>query len=154
MNPDAAYVELAEAKKAVRAARRAFVRSPASAFVKTMQAVLADYLKARASGLSREDGIAGIASSLREAWPKSVSKFRPACDACDDTGYVDHVCSDQIRCGREVCARNPERQHGYVTPCHCAKGDRVRPKVRQAEDALAAVGRTAKKRGSWRQVGA
>ena len=154
MNPDAAYVELAEAKQAVRASRRAFATSAASAFVRTMRGVIAQYLTARSEGVSREDGIKGVELELRSAWPKAVSKFRPNCDACDDTGYVEHVCWDQNRCGREVCARNPERQHGYVTICHCPKGDGKRPYTPSPEDALTAVGRTARKKpGSFRQVG-
>lgn len=152
---DRAFVELAEAKKAARASRRAFAQSPISAFVRKMRAVITEYLKARLAGVSREDGIRGIEEELRGAWPKSVSKFRPNCDACDDTGYVEHTCWDQQRCGRRVCAANPERQHLYVEPCHCPNGDRMRAKVATTDDAIAAAGRTQKRKTrGWRQVGA
>jgi hypothetical protein len=146
MNADAAFVELAEAKRAVRASRRAFATSPQSAFVRTMRAVMDDYTKARQSGVSREDALRGLELELRSAWPKDVSKFRPGCDACDDTGYVDHVCWDQNRCGRQSCVRHPESQHGYVTVCHCLKGDRFRQKVRAAEDDIAAAVKTQRKK--------
>lgn len=154
MNPDAAYVELAEAKKAARASRRAFSKTIDSAFVRTMKGVMVEYLKARAGGVSREDGLRGIEEELRSAWPKGVSKFQPSCDACADTGYVDHVCWDQHRCGRETCQLRPESQHGYVTVCHCLKGDRFRRKVRAAEDEIAAAVKTQrKKRGGFTRMG-
>lgn len=153
MKADAAYVELAEARKAVRAARRAFRSSPDSAFVKTMRGVMEQYLKARSEGVSREDGIRGIEAELRAAWPKSVSKFRPECDACDDLGWVERVCWDQHRCGRKVCAVNPERQHAYVEICHCPKGDRFRPKAWTPDDQIAAVGKTQRKKSGFTRVG-
>lgn len=154
MNIGAAHVELAEAKKAVRAARRAFAKSPDSAFVRTMRTVIADYLKAREQGITREEGIRGIEAALREVWPKNTSRFTPNCDVCDDIGWAYHQCVDGNRCGRESCARNPEREHSYVTPCYCAKGERFRARPRQVEDELAAVGKTQKKRGGFSRVGA
>lgn len=157
MNTDTAnraFVELAEAKRAVRAARRAFAKSPESAFVKAMRRTMALYDDARRQGVSRPDAIRGIEAELRGAWPKSVSKFRPTCDACEDTGYVDRICEDGSRCGREVCAKNPDRVHRYVEHCHCPKGSAKVKRTYTPEDAIAAAGKTAKKRPGWRQVGA
>ena len=154
MNTDAAYVELAEAKKAVRASRRAFAKSPDSAFVRTMRGVITQYLQARAAGVSREDGIKGIEEELRGAWPKSVSKFKPTCDNCEDTGWVERTCWDRHRCSRQVCARNPERTHAFVEQCHCEKGSARVKRTYTPEDAIAAAGRTARKKTGWRQVGA
>ncbi len=151
---DRAKAELREMQRAARKTRRAFVASPDSAFVQAMQAVISQYLAARAAGVSREDGIRGIEMELRSVWPKSVSKFRPDCDNCDDTGYVDHVCWDQHRCGRDVCAKNPERQHPYVEACHCAKGDKKRARVSTPDDAILAAGRTAKKKRGFTRFGA
>ena len=153
MKPDDAYVELAEAKKAVKASRRAFTKSTDSVFVKAMKAVMSQYLQARAQGVSRDDGIKGIEAELRDAWPNAVSKFGLDCQACDDTGFVEHTCWHEQRCGRRVCALNPEYQHAYVTFCHCPKGDRKRPKQRAPEDDLASVGKTAKKRGGFTRMG-
>jgi hypothetical protein len=146
MNADAAFVELAQAKKAVRASRRAFAASPASGFVKAMRSAIQQYLDAIGQGVTREDASKGLELELREAWPKSVSKFKPACDSCDDTGYIDRVCWDRHRCSREVCQRNPERQHAYVEVCHCPKGDAKRPKQFTPDDAISGAGRTAKKK--------
>lgn len=142
-----------EAQQAVRAGRRAFASSVDSTFVKTMKAAINQYLQARLQNVTREDGIRGIEEELRAAWPKSVSKFKPACDSCDDTGYIDRVCWDRHRCEREVCANNPERQHNYVEICHCPKGDLKRKKQYQAEDAIAAAGRIAKKKRGFTRFG-
>jgi hypothetical protein len=118
-----------------------------------MQGAVSQYLQARTEGVDREHAIAGLDAELRAAWPKSVSKFKPACDACDDTGYREMTCWDSQRCGREVCARNPERQHAYVVSCDCVKGDRFRPKTFTPDDQLASVGRTQKKRGGFTRFG-
>lgn len=153
---DRAATEHAEARKAARAGRRAFRQMPiVSAFVAAMQRAIGLYREARGQGVSREDACRGLELELREAWPKSVSKFRPACDACEDTGFVEMTCWDQQRCSRKLCADNPERQHPYVVPCHCIKGDRFKPRQVSQDDVIAAAGRTAKKKArGWRQVGA
>lgn len=153
MNADAAYVELAEAKKAVRASRRAFARGPDSKFVKAMKAAMDTYREARKAGTSRDDATAQIEVTLRAVWPKHVSKFTHDCHACEDTGTVDHFCWHEQRCGRKSCSENPERQHAYITACHCQKGRRFQPKQFTPEDAIAAAGRTAKKRGGFSRVG-
>lgn len=156
MNADPARDEFYAAKKAAREARRAFASSADSGFVRTMQGAMAEYLRMRDQGVSREDGIRGLEEELRGAWPKSVSKFKPICDACEDTGYREMVCWDQQRCGREVCAKNSERTHPYVVACDCAEGDKKRDRkhLMTPDDALAQVGRTQKKRQRiWRQVG-
>lgn len=142
-----------DAAKAARASRRAFASSPVSAFVRKMRDVIALFLRAREEGVSREDGIRGIEEELRAAWPKTVSKFKPACDECDDTGWREMVCWDRQRCGRKLCAANPERQHAYVVACECAAGDRMRRRQRTTDDDLAAVGKTAKKRGGFSRFG-
>ena len=146
-----AAVELTEMRKAARAGRKAFaaIYTP---FVRAMRKALSLYLQARKDGLSREDAEKGLELEIRAAWPKGVSKFAPQCSSCEDTGWTEYTCWDQRRCGRETCARNPERQHLYVEPCGCANGDRMRKKIRTTEDAIAAAGRS-KKRGGFRQVG-
>jgi hypothetical protein len=142
---DAAFVELAAAKKTIRASRRAFAQTH-SVFVKAMWSAMAQYSQAIQQGVSREDAAKGLEEEIRGAWPKSVSKFKPACDSCDDTGYIDRVCWDRHRCQREVCAHNPERQHSYVEICHCPKGDLKRPKQHTPDDAFSGAGRTGKKK--------
>jgi hypothetical protein len=154
MNPDAAFVELAEAKKAVRASRRAFASTVASKFVKAMQHAFGLYREARKQGTSRDEAAVGLEQALRAAWPKAPSRFARDCDACEDTGWVEHFCWHEQRCGRKSCSENPERQHAYVTACHCVKGDRFRPKVFNPEDAIAATARTQrKKRGGFTRMG-
>lgn len=154
MNADAAYLELAEARKAVRAARRAFARSSESGIAAKLAGVIDEYLAARKAGVGREDAVKGIEAELRDSGLFRTSKFAPACESCEDTGYIERTCWDRHRCQRERCAKYPEMQHAYVEPCHCPKGDKRRPRQRGVEDAIAAAGKTAKKRGGWRQVGA
>lgn len=153
MSDDTDRAELAAEKKAVRHGRWAFLRSPLSAFVKTMQEAMRQYLAAREQGVSREDGIRGIKEELRGAWPKSVSKFTPTCHDCDDTGWRELVCWERQRCGREVCAKNPERQHAYVVPCDCERGDRKRKRTITTDDQLAAVGKTQPKKRGFTRLG-
>lgn len=152
---DRAATELVEMRKAARTKRKAFAASVFSPFVRAMRKAMGLYLDARREGVSREDAEKGLELELREAWPKSVSKFAPACGSCDDTGWTEHTCWERHRCGRKVCADNPERQHLFVEPCGCAAGDRMRKKIRTTEDAIAAAGRTSKRKaGNWKQVGA
>lgn len=154
VNTDAAYVELADAKKAAKESRKAFRQTPVvSAFVRAMQKAMGLYRQAILDGMSRDLAREGLEAELRAAWPKSVSKFAPKCQTCDDTGYEEQTCWERHRCGREVCARNPERVHAYVVPCHCPAGDAKRKRQWKPDDALTAAGKMPKKRG-WRQVGA
>jgi hypothetical protein len=141
------------ARKAVRDARRAFAQSGDSAFVQVMQGAISEYTRMRSEGVSREDAIRGLEAELRGAWPKSVSKFKPACDGCDDTGYRELVCWDGQRCGREVCARNPERQHPYVVACDCGAGDKMRKRSYAPDEALTQVGRSQKKPRGFSRFG-
>ena len=142
-----------DAAKEARKSRRDFAKGPLSTFVRVMQRVISQYLSARTQGVSQDDGIRGIEEELRAAWPKSVSKFRPDCDLCEDTGWEEKTCWDQHRCERKSCIDFPERQHPYVTPCRCIKGDRFRPKVWQAEDQIAAVGKTQKPKRGFTRMG-
>lgn len=150
---DTARDEFYAARKAARDIRRSFAYSVLSAFVGTMQGVMRQYLTARTEGVSRDDAAKGLEAELRAAWPKSVSKFKAACDACDDTGWREMACWDGHRCGREVCAKNPERQHLYVVICDCPKGDRFRAKAYTTDDQLTTVGKTAKKRSGFSRMG-
>lgn len=149
-----AATDLTLLRRTIRAKRRAFAASADSAFVKAMKHAMGLYLQARRDGVSREDAEKGLELEIRGCWPKGVSKFAPVCSHCGDTGWMEHTCWDQHRCGREVCAKNPERQHLYVEPCACQKGDRLRAKVATQDEATARAGRTAKRKaGNWKQVG-
>lgn len=141
------------ARKAAREARRAFASSADSRFVKVMQDAMRQYVEARRDGVDREHAVKGLEAELRGAWPKSVSKFTPDCDACEDTGYREMTCWDRQRCGRKVCAANPERVHLYAVPCECPAGDKMRTKYRGPEDELTRVGKTQKKRGGFSRMG-
>ena len=136
--------EFREARKAARDSRKAFAASPDSAFVQTMQSAIGQYLQARDQGVSREDGINGLEMELRGAWPKTVSRFAPDCDTCDDTGWIEHNCAPgAARCGRPVCEGN-ERVHRYVSRCFCPKGQRTQSR-QAAPDGAGAAGKTRKR---------
>ena len=104
--------------------------------------------------VARQSGRSVSEAELRDCGLFRPTKFPPACETCEDTGYMDRTCWDRHRCQRETCVTYPERQHSYVEPCHCPKGDRFRVKVRSSTDELASVGKVAKKKTGWRQVGA
>jgi len=122
---DALAVEHAHLQRATREARAKATTPADTAFVRAMRAVMDDYLAARAAGLSREEGVVGIEVELRERWLHRPTKYGPACDDCDDTGWRQVLCSARDRCGREACATgHPAREHTYVVPCSCVRGDR------------------------------
>ena len=151
---DRSTQEFYDARKAARQSRKAFAASPDSAFVTAMQGAISQYLQARDQGVSRDDGIRGLEMELRGCWPKTVSKFAPACIACDDTGWVEYECIDGgRRCGRELCAQVRERAHLYVEPCGCAKGKRTQPKPADHGDIANAAGKTAKRRQGFVRFG-
>lgn len=142
-------------RQEARERRRAFASTPLSAFVRTMQATMRQYLIARAQGVDREDGVCGLEAELRAAWPGKTTKFPFDCTLCDDTGWREYVCTHEMRCGRKLCAeKHPAEEHPYVASCGCPRGLRNRRQVQTTEDAIAAAGRVqkAKKRG-WSQVG-
>lgn len=132
------------AKHAAIQARKAFatVYSP---FVKAMQECMAGYHQARANGLERDDAAKGIELAIRDLWTRPTTKFGPACQACEDTGYEEHVCRPYKRCERATChTKGDEWQHWYVTPCACVKGLRFAPKIVTAETAAAGVGKVSR----------
>jgi hypothetical protein len=118
-----------------------------------MREAISDYTRARTQGVSRVDAIKGLEACLRDAWPGKTSKFSHTCDACEDTGYLESMCWEQERCGRQRCALTPSLEHRYVTPCHCLRGQRMTQRVRQVEDHLAAVGRRKAKPRGFSRVG-
>lgn len=147
-------------RQQARAGRKAFAQSVLSRFVVKMREVIADYLKARSEGVSREDGIRGIETVLRAEWPGRTSRY-DTCAGCDNTGWRLTECNHGMRCGRRRCAfEADDYTHTFVVPCECGLGDKFRETLRRrAEkaaggggDDLTAVGKT-KKRGSWARLG-
>lgn len=153
MSQDALRQEHESLQRAVQLSRRQFTVAPESAFVRAMLDAMDDYARVRKEGVSREDGVRGIEQVLRATWPKPPSKFSAGCEGCEDTGWRELTCWSEHRCGRQSCVEgHPSREHRYVEPCGCEKGDRFRPRVHVADDEIAAVGRTrkAKPRGFTR----
>lgn len=149
----AAQTELRDLRRKARDARRQFARSSLGAFARAMLSAFGEYEQARREGVSRDDACRGLEAVLRDAWPHKPSKFAPACPDCDDTGWRERTCWDRQQCGRELCARYPERQHTYVEPCSCSAGDRMKRKRFTPEDELTKVGKTQKKRSGFSRMG-
>jgi hypothetical protein len=145
-----------ELRQQAKAGRRAFASSPLSRFVRKMREVITDYLKARESGVSREDAVKGIEEVLRAEWPKRLSKFE-TCAGCDDSGWRLTECVHGMRCNRYRCGiAESSWYHEYVVPCECQKGDKFRRSgmvpQRSPDDDLSSVGKT-KKRGGFARLG-
>lgn len=138
-------------RKAIYAKRKDFTAAFGS-FVRTMRDAMTGYLGMRAQGVEREDAIKGLESVIRDTWPKPTTKYPPACDLCEDTGYQQHLCRQYARCERVNCNQKGESwQHLYVRPCECVKGQRFEPKARYTPE-LATVGKVAKKRGGFSRM--
>ncbi len=134
MSTDALRIEHENIQRAVQESRRQSVVAGDTAFVRTMQKVMDDYREARAAGLTKEQAVPGIEAVLRSVWPKRATKFPPTCDACEDTGYMEHTCWAQQRCERPFCnTAHPGHEHQYVTPCSCPKGDGPGGRTRKAQ---------------------
>jgi hypothetical protein len=141
------------AKRAAITARKVFA-SAFSPFVRIMREAMTAYLQARSEGLQRADAIKGLEFTLRESWPKAVTKFPAKCEACDDTGYQESICRPYVRCERESCQRKGEAfQHAYVRPCECAKGQAFNRKANPPQEWVQdSVGKVSKKKG-WSRMG-
>lgn len=139
-------------QRAVQQSRKKFAASPLSKFAKEGWDAIEQYLKMREEGVSREDAVKGIEHVLRAIWPKATTKFH-FCGDCDGTGWRLMQCWDQLRCGRERCAKNPEIEHSYVVPCDCTCGDRFRQRVTTPEDEIANVGKRKPKPKGFSPVG-
>lgn len=84
----------------------------------------------------------GFEQVVREVWPKGREEpWHDLCSTCGDYGFVLSQCSGDASCGRKA----GHAPHEYGSACWCQAGKAFRPKSqRPAEDALAAVGKTAK----------
>ena len=155
MSDDLLREEHNRLKAEARANRREFFKSTDSAFVREMRDVMNAYTQARSEGVSRENACQGIEAVLRGAWPKPTTKFAPACELCEDSGWRYRTCADQMRCGRQWCAnQHPANEHAYVETCGCEAGDKHQKRIVQVEDEIAAAGRIAKRKTrGWSAVG-
>lgn len=144
--------EVADLRRAVGSARRAFARSPLGRLARVMQHAVSEYLTARAEGVSRWDACKGLEEVLRAEIP--LSRFPGPCETCDGTGWALETCRHGARCHRRRCGPAPPTwEHPYALPCACPAGDPHRPKIGSGtvED-LATIGRQkkAKRRGFMR----
>jgi hypothetical protein len=146
-------VETRDEKRSALKARKAFA-AVFSPFVKAMQTVTQAYLDARRQGVERADAAKGLEEVLRDTWPGRTTKYPHKCQACEDTGYEEHVCRPYVRCERPSCQRKGEDfQHTYVRPCECAKGQAFNRKANPPQEWVQdSVGKVSKKKG-WSRVG-
>lgn len=144
--------DVVEARRNVRINRSEFQKSTAGKFARTMMAAMREFEKMRGEGVPFDDAVKGIEAVLRASWPGKTTKFE-ACPSCQNTGWRLTTCQYGARCGRErICGNSPPSwEHPYVVPCDCSLGDKFRPVVRSAEEALTAVGRAKKGKG-WKKL--
>lgn len=99
----------------------------------------------KADGVSKDERVAGLEKTLREAWPRGREQpWRYLCDRCDDTGWAFHTCTPETPCGRPFKLPASTNKtglkdytgqghctpgHSYVTACWCEKGRAFRPSV-------------------------
>ena len=144
--------EATKAARAARKARQAF-SSAWSTFVRTMRQTMDAYHEARRNGVQRDDAIKGIEFALRDTMPLKVTKFKPDCELCEDTGAVYEVCRPYARCGRNKpsCESKGEQfQHTYVVPCVCQLRSRYIPKAKsELQDD---IGKVSKKSDRWSKI--
>lgn len=144
------------AQRAAMKARKAFAEK-FSPFVKAMQEAIETYLSFRKQGISRADAIKGLEHVLRETWPKNVSKFSAMCDACDDTGFEEHVCQLYARCGSKFCERKgDEHQHLFVRFCQCGKGRGFAAVARRKsgkDEPAESIGKVSKPKRGFSRIG-
>lgn len=144
--------EQRQEKHSALKARKVFA-SVFSPFVWIMREAMTAYLHARAQGVQREDAIKGLEFTLRDSWPKHVTKFPPKCELCEDTGYQEYICRPYARCERTTCDRKGEAfQHRYVRPCECPKGQGFTPKYKAPEQEQEQIGKVKAKKG-WSRAG-
>lgn len=144
-----------ELRADVRSKRRAFAVAPESRFVRAMRKVMADYLAARAEGVSREDAVKGIEEVLRAESIFRVSKFQ-VCEECGAGGWRVTYCTHNRRCGREKCSMaEPEWEHSYAVYCDCEAGVNLRANHarKSVQDDLASVGKTRRKPRGFTPIG-
>ena len=144
-----------EATKAARAARKArqVFSSTWSKFVTTMRQTMDAYHEARKGGLPREHAVKGIEAALRETLPLRLTKFKPECELCEDTGAIFEICRPYARCERNKppCDSKGEQfQHTYVRQCVCQRAVRFaeRQKYSEQDD----IGKVSKKTDRWSKI--
>lgn len=130
---------------------------------KQLAAVIAEVFticdRMRAAGQSRDEIHAYIEGVLRQVWPYQRAWIY-GCDSCDDTGLILKTCTPAHRCHgistrsdspkdppgryRRLCAIEPTYTHTYGEPCHCARGDRFRPRARTVDSDLETAAATSR----------
>lgn len=150
-----ALVEFTSARQVARANRAAFKKSPASKFVKSMQAAMREYERMLSEGVSSDDAERGIEAVLHDTWPHTPRRS-DTCGTCDGTGWRERLCQHAVRCNRKKCGLSePQWEHAYVVPCDCVDGDRHRAKIPTGEDSLVSVGRSkrpSKMKARWKSL--
>lgn len=92
----------------------------------------------RAAGDSPAEIAHRLESVIRASWPFR-REWHYLCEVCGDTG------AEVLQCPVIACERRQAHgPHEYIRPCVCRAGERWRPKVRDAEDAVAAAAKVRK----------
>ena len=104
--------------------------------------------KMKADGASEQERHEYIEGVVRTVWPRRRSQsWKFTCDDCSDTGLILMECTPDYRCDglssradawnqppgkyQRLCTKDASHRHAYGMPCHCARGDAFRLKVKQ-----------------------
>src|SRR3990167_10748643 len=78
-------------------ARRAKAARTQGPLAQTYVAVMEQWDREKAEGVSREDRLQHLETVLRAAWPQG-REWKFTCTRCHDTGWADSVCRAGQRC--------------------------------------------------------
>lgn len=105
----------------------------------TLIAALQHWAAQKADGVSLEEREAGLAKTLRAAWPKGREEpWRYLCESCEDTGLRTSDCAGDATCGRA----KPHGPHAFGEPCWCPLGARFRAKPKPTAEDFTQAGRS------------
>lgn len=147
--------EHAQLRAGVRQQRREFAGSVEGKFATVMWNAVKSYLRMREEGVPREDALKGLELVVREHWPRGRQReWKYLCDDCRDTGWKSGRCRPYARCKPDHDYLDADREHDFVSPCHCGQGDRFRRQSADmdSEAELAKVGRK-RKTTNWSRPG-
>jgi hypothetical protein len=142
--------ELRHEMRTSYAARRA-QKAAMGPLEKALREAMTEYHKYRSAGVDRDDAERGLTEVLRGVF--KLTRYPPACEECDGTGWVERRCRQWARCGRRRCQEaDPNLEHTYVDTCVCEAGDRRRARPQADAPSLEAVG-AGKRPSSRRPMG-
>lgn len=121
-----------------------------SVLVQTFREAMRLWDAQKADGVSFADRVAGLANSLRQAWPKGrESEWKYLCADCSDYGLIMSKCPGDATCGRA----KQHQAHDVGTPCWCPKGVRFKDTPKAGPEGFTSAGKSPKKPSGFTKFG-